>query len=141
MDEEDAPAASSAPASENEHGVKAAHVKSPLSGEVIKLEEVQDKAFSSGALGKGAAIIPSEGKLFAPVTGVVTTVFPTGHAYGLTSESGAEVLIHIGLDTVQLGAVILRRRLSRAKPLQKVNCLRSLILRPFKQQVFLSQHL
>ncbi|MFK4460811.1 glucose-specific phosphotransferase system IIA component [Bacillus safensis] len=102
VDEDETPAAS-APVIENEHGVKAAHVKSPLKGEVIKLEEVQDKAFSSGALGKGAAIIPSEGKLFAPVSGVVTTVFPTGHAYGLTSESGAEVLIHIGLDTVQLG--------------------------------------
>ncbi|MFP3840610.1 beta-glucoside-specific PTS transporter subunit IIABC [Bacillus safensis] len=103
VDEDETPAVAPAPAIENEHGVKTAHVKSPLKGEVIKLEEVQDKAFSSGALGKGAAIIPSEGKLFAPVSGVVTTVFPTGHAYGLTSESGAEVLIHIGLDTVQLG--------------------------------------
>ncbi|MGE6631886.1 beta-glucoside-specific PTS transporter subunit IIABC [Bacillus sp. NPDC077027] len=102
VDEDEAPAPV-VPKAENEHGVKAEHIKSPLKGEVVKLEEVEDKAFSSGALGQGAAIIPTEGKLFAPVTGEVTTVFPTGHAYGLTSESGAEILIHIGLDTVQLG--------------------------------------
>ncbi|WP_459480220.1 PTS beta-glucoside transporter subunit IIBCA [Clostridium saccharoperbutylacetonicum] len=75
---------------------------SPLKGEVKPLSEVKDEAFSSGALGKGIAIEPSEGRVVAPVDGVLTTFFPTGHALGITSDNGAEILIHIGMDTVQL---------------------------------------
>ncbi len=77
-------------------------IVSPLNGSLMKLSDVQDEAFSSGALGSGIAIIPLSGKLISPVDGVATVVFPTGHAIGLTSNSGTEILIHIGFDTVQL---------------------------------------
>lgn len=74
----------------------------PLKGEVKAVNEAKDEAFSSEALGKGAVIIPSEGKLYSPVDGIVETVFPTKHAIGLKSDGGAEILIHIGVDTVKL---------------------------------------
>jgi beta-glucoside PTS system EIICBA component len=77
-------------------------VVSPLNGKVLALSEVQDAAFSSGALGHGVAIEPSEGKLLAPVSGTVSALFPTKHAIGITTDSGADILIHIGMDTVQL---------------------------------------
>lgn len=75
---------------------------SPLKGDVIALSEVKDEAFSTGALGQGLAIIPSEGKLYAPCDGEITTFFPTGHAIGITTEKGAEILMHVGMDTVKL---------------------------------------
>ncbi|SFX58145.1 PTS system beta-glucoside-specific IIA component, Glc family /PTS system beta-glucoside-specific IIB component, Glc family /PTS system beta-glucoside-specific IIC component, Glc family [Thermoactinomyces sp. DSM 45891] len=75
---------------------------SPLNGEVKLLSNIKDAAFASGALGKGVAIEPSEGKLFAPVSGTVSALFPTHHAIGITTDDGAEILIHIGMDTVQL---------------------------------------
>ncbi|MBC1417946.1 beta-glucoside-specific PTS transporter subunit IIABC [Listeria fleischmannii] len=77
-------------------------LSSPIEGDVITLAEVKDEAFSSGALGKGAAVVPVEGKLYAPASGTITTMFPTGHAVGITTDDGAEILIHVGMDTVQL---------------------------------------
>lgn len=77
-------------------------ITSPLNGEVKELSQVADKVFASGALGKGIAIIPSEGKLFSPVDGVVVVAFPTGHAVGVASDDGAQILMHIGFDTVSL---------------------------------------
>ncbi|WP_252224620.1 beta-glucoside-specific PTS transporter subunit IIABC [Clostridium sp. ZBS2] len=77
-------------------------IGSPLKGEAVKLNNIEDEAFSSGVLGHGIAIIPSEGKVVAPIDGEVTTLFPSLHAIGITAESGVEILIHIGLDTVQL---------------------------------------
>jgi len=82
--------------------VKQEILVSPLKGEVKPLSEVKDEAFSKGLLGKGVAIEPTEGKVISPVDGVLTTFFPTGHALGITSDSGAEILIHVGMDTVQL---------------------------------------
>ncbi|OPJ64315.1 beta-glucoside-specific PTS transporter subunit IIABC [Clostridium chromiireducens] len=82
--------------------VKQEILVSPVKGEVKSLSEVKDEAFSKGALGKGIAISPTEGKIVAPVDGVLTTFFPTGHALGITSTNGAEILIHVGMDTVQL---------------------------------------
>lgn len=75
---------------------------SPLSGEVVALEAVNDPVFSSGAMGKGLAIKPSEGTVYAPADAEVTIAFETGHAYGLKTASGAELLIHIGIDTVTM---------------------------------------
>lgn len=75
---------------------------SPLAGEVIPLAEVADEVFASGALGKGVGIIPSKGQVVAPADGKVTMIFPTGHAVGITTENGVELLIHLGIDTVNL---------------------------------------
>lgn len=77
-------------------------VVSPIKGEVLNLSDIEDAAFSSGVLGQGVAIMPSDGKVVAPVNGVVTTLFPSLHAIGILSDEGVEVLIHIGLNTVQL---------------------------------------
>ncbi|MBW6411608.1 beta-glucoside-specific PTS transporter subunit IIABC [Clostridium weizhouense] len=74
----------------------------PIEGTVVKLSEVPDDAFAQGIIGKGVAIIPSKGIVKSPVKGTVTTLFPTYHAIGLTSESGVEILIHVGMDTVNL---------------------------------------
>ncbi|MGN0465078.1 MAG: glucose PTS transporter subunit IIA [Lachnospiraceae bacterium] len=78
-------------------------ISAPLNGEAKKLEEVDDPTFSAGILGQGAAIIPSEGKLYAPFDGTVASIFDTKHAICLENGSGAEILIHIGLETVTLG--------------------------------------
>ncbi|MDR4946595.1 beta-glucoside-specific PTS transporter subunit IIABC [Neobacillus cucumis] len=77
-------------------------VVSPIKGEIVPLSEVKDQVFSSEAMGKGVAINPSEGKVFSPVNGEVTIMFKTKHAIGLTSEDGAQILIHVGMDTVEL---------------------------------------
>lgn len=78
-------------------------INAPVKGEAIKLEEVKDETFASGMLGKGMAIKPEEGALYAPCNGTISALFPTLHAIGLTDETGrADVLIHIGMNTVEL---------------------------------------
>lgn len=77
-------------------------IVAPVAGKVINLKELKDAAFAEGALGTGLGILPTDGHFYAPVNGTVTTLFPTLHAIGITSDSGVEVLVHIGLDTVQL---------------------------------------
>ncbi|MEK4995105.1 beta-glucoside-specific PTS transporter subunit IIABC [Paenibacillus sp. FSL H7-0918] len=84
------------------HAVKSSTVVSPLAGNVIPLTSVNDAAFASEAMGKGIAIEPTEGKLYSPVSGVVSTIFRTGHCIAVVSDEGVEVLIHIGIETVKL---------------------------------------
>lgn len=82
--------------------LKTLMIQSPMSGQVLSLENGSDSAFASKALGDGAIILPEEGTLVSPFNGTVSALFPSKHAIGLTSEDGIEVLIHIGVDTVQL---------------------------------------
>lgn len=82
--------------------VAAEQLYSPIKGEVKPLSEVNDSTFSSGIMGRGFAIQPEEGKVVSPVTGKITTIFKTKHAIGITSDNGAEILIHVGIDTVKL---------------------------------------
>ena len=77
-------------------------IKAPVSGELIPLSEMKDQAFASGMLGKGVAIRPDSGSFISPVDGIISVMFPSKHAFGITSDEGIEILIHIGMDTVTL---------------------------------------
>ena len=95
------------PASKTENAVAdttaAKTVDSPLTGQIIPLSEVNDPVFSSEAMGKGCAVIPLEGKVFAPFDGTIVGLLDSHHAVGMESENGIEILIHVGMDTVKLG--------------------------------------
>ena len=82
--------------------VESAEVVSPLAGQVKPLSQATDPVFSSGVMGQGVVIEPSQGELVSPVNGTVTVLFPTKHAVGIVSEEGVEMLMHIGMDTVSL---------------------------------------
>ena len=98
-----APAAAPAPVPSFSDEAKAdLSVSSPLAGTVVPLEQVKDESFAKGMLGPGIGIEPADGLVVAPFDGKVTVAFPTGHAYGLKSASGVQVLIHVGMDTVKL---------------------------------------
>ena len=77
-------------------------VTAPVAGKVVALEDVPDPTFAQGILGPGIAIEPAEGRIVAPADGTVDVMFETGHAVSLTTAGGAELLIHVGIDTVQL---------------------------------------
>lgn len=91
-------------AEENRASVKSDDMTflAPVPGQVLPIAQAEDEAFASEALGKGAVILPSEGMVYAPFNGTVEALFPTMHAIGLRSDSGIEVLIHVGIDTVKL---------------------------------------
>lgn len=93
---------SSSGENKNEKLIKNIEIKSPLKGSIIPLSQVQDGAFAAEILGKGAAVVPQEEIVTSPVNGTVSTLFPTLHAIGIMSDEGAELLIHIGLNTVQM---------------------------------------
>lgn len=87
---------------ENENSLQDETILAPVVGEVVALADVNDPVFSSGAMGQGLAIKPSEGVVYAPADAEVTIAFATGHAYGLKTSNGAEILIHVGIDTVSM---------------------------------------
>ncbi|MBQ5317546.1 MAG: PTS glucose transporter subunit IIA, partial [Oscillospiraceae bacterium] len=75
---------------------------SPLNGKVVSLDSVPDPVFSDRVLGDGCAVIPSDGKIYSPVNGEISSIAETNHAYGFSSDDGLEVLVHFGLETVAL---------------------------------------
>ena len=87
---------------ENKLDTVAENLQAPITGITKKLSDIEDKGFASGAMGEGFAIEMQDGKVVAPFSGEVMVCFPTGHAYGLKSNDGKEILIHIGMDTVEL---------------------------------------
>ena len=91
-----------AEAAESERAGESLEICSPLTGEVIKLEDVPDEVFASGVAGKGLAVKPFVGEVKAPCDGVISVLFPSGHAIGIAADDGTERLIHIGLNTVML---------------------------------------
>lgn len=88
---------------------EALELKSPLTGEVIALTKVPDELFAQGTLGDGVGIRPSVGEVYAPAEGTVTNLFATGHALGFTAVNGAEILIHVGIDTVELNGKFFKK--------------------------------
>jgi len=97
-----APAAAAPAAAVASEAGESVEIGSHMVGSVVLLADVKDPTFSSGALGAGTAVEPTEGKLYAPADGKITVAFPTGHAYGLRTEDGLDLLMHIGMDTVEL---------------------------------------
>lgn len=91
---------------------------SPMNGTIVPLKKVDDEAFATKLLGDGVAVEPSDGKVFAPVSGTVENVYDTGHAISIVSSGGAEILIHIGIDTVKLGGEYFK---THVKSRQKIN--------------------
>lgn len=101
--------------------VEDSELVAPLSGQVIPLAEVNDQVFASEAMGKGVAIKPSETEtaVYSPVDGTVEMAFETGHAYGLKGDNGAEVLIHVGIDTVSLGGEGFQQKVTAGQTVKK----------------------
>lgn len=99
----------------------------PVTGRMIPLEEVPDKVFSSGVMGAGAGFEPETGEICAPCSGKITMIADTLHAFSIETESGAEILIHIGLDTVNLGGEGFEKlaeeeqKVTRGTPVIRVN--------------------
>ena len=134
--EQAAPAApaSPAPASTAERSGKEMVVGAHMNGTVVMMSDVPDEAFASGALGEGAAIEPSEGKLYAPADGVVEMVFDTRHAVSLTTVDGVELLLHIGLDTIKLGGKYFEAHVQSGQEVKKGDLLISFDLEAIKAE-------
>lgn len=109
-------------------------IGAPVSGKLVSIKEVGDPTFSEEILGKGAAVIPSDGKVYAPADGVISTIFPTGHAAAVTTDSGAEILIHVGLDTVKLDGKHFTIHAVEGQPVKKGDLLLEADLEKIKEE-------
>lgn len=101
------------------HNPEIKTLASPMSGQLMDLEQVEDETFSSEVIGKGIAIIPNDGKVYAPCDGKISATFDTKHAIGLTSYQGIELLIHIGIDTVKLEGNYFREIVKKGEKVKK----------------------
>lgn len=106
---------------------------SPMKGKVVPLSQVPDPVFADGIMGNGMAIDPTEGKVFAPFDGIVSTLFPTGHAIGLSSCEGLELLIHIGMDTVKLDGKYFTKKVTDGEEVKKGDLLIEVDLEAVKE--------
>ena len=98
---------------------KSIEIASPITGNILPIEEVPDKVFSEKMIGDGLAIEPLEGKVVSPVDGKIVTIFPTNHAIGIATNNGLEILIHIGLDTVELDGAGFNRIIEKDTKVKK----------------------
>ncbi|WP_404456558.1 beta-glucoside-specific PTS transporter subunit IIABC [Oceanobacillus kapialis] len=109
-------------------------VYAPIKGKAVELKEINDGVFSEEILGKGVAIIPEEGKVFAPIDGTVSALLDSHHAVGITSEGGAEVLIHVGIDTVKLEGLHYLPKVEQGQTIKKGDLLLEFDMEAIKQE-------
>lgn len=95
------------------------HIFAPMAGQTVPVAEVPDPTFAQGILGEGIAIIPDDGKVYAPCNATVDTMFDTGHTISLVAENGAEILIHVGLETVGLGGKCFKVHVKNGQKVKK----------------------
>ncbi|MFO3715414.1 PTS glucose transporter subunit IIA [Anaerococcus cruorum] len=114
-------------------------ILAPMSGEAKNIAECDDQVFAQNIVGKGTMIIPSVGKVYAPVDGTITMVAETGHAIGITSDSGLEILIHIGLDTVDLAGAPFNIKTSQDQNVKKGDLLLEFDIEQIKSNDKLTQ--
>lgn len=125
-----------APVAEEMPEVAAETVCMPVNGEAVELDEVEDEVFAEGMLGQGFAVRPSDGNVISPVDGTVTTVFNTKHAICITSGGGAEVLVHMGIDTVKLAGKYYHVKVESGMKVRKGDRIAEFDLEKIKQEGF-----
>jgi PTS system beta-glucosides-specific IIC component len=119
--------------------VASVSINSPINGEMLPLSEVQDEAFSGEMLGKGVAFEPIEGKVIAPFDGEVVSLFPTKHAIGLLSNDGVELLIHVGLNTVDLNGKFFEAHVKQGEKIKQGQTLLTFDLESIREAGYVTQ--
>ena len=113
--------------------VKKIEISAPLTGKVVPMAQIPDEGFSSGALGEGVAILPEDGNVYAPADGVVTSMMDTKHAIGFTTDDGLELLIHVGIDTVELNGAPFEYKTSEGAHVKKGDLLMTADLKAIEE--------